>query len=884
VKSNWNATLERWTRCVPCSAREMVYAAVVENADVVCTYDGWEDADSLTGLDNLEDGSLEIEPTISDKITHTTQDGYYTDLDHASPYSAAQIQWKGDDPRDFEIHKVKAWLHPKRTGDPQTVARWGCQIMGLQRVERGRHVIVPLSTIIWVDESGSIAHEVTFDFTGVHPRPRPKTLVPNDPDNNYRFPTSYILIYAAQSDGSPADNCGWGRDSAQPSKTDSDGDVLKGYTLTKVTTIDGFGLYGATDDSMTPYITIQEGGYTQQTVEFTNNNMDLGATPASADEVVFVVQGSERSGTSLTASARIPAGSWVEVKDGQTAADVGLAANRYYEMKCDLDPDTNGVVSPILRRLGVEDVALMNLSSVVDVKEIHRQVDPVTLKTYISSAKLVAIQDGVRDWNDAITSLLSTYYVGQIQFRIYWGHPDLDRQYWMEMGTFIEPIPKAIDGAMEITAFSPLALVKAKLPRFNTGTSSRAPLTYAGETLKDVYEDLLDSQIELPGRFRGPGIEDDTTTISRRINEELEAKDLLDAIAYCDGSAVGESQGRVKAFNMYGDKAVVAVFPSKTIKPSYVSPGYEHRIPQWTVKYGWSEDENRYLGEAYFAHGSSLTNLGRASLNDTQDPGDEVMKLLDDPSPPAVPDLVDTIGGRGVKFFGPGLLTLGFNSVYAYPELELGDLVAVETDRFVAVDPNTANAVRGRLWILGVIVDHDKRGENFVVWCRDYADIFGSATAGSITVGFERARAKVYHDTDQTFTGSPYSWDVPWNSEAFDHGDVHSTTPPLESRLTVPPGAGGSYKATLNATYSGLAGGGANWWAYFVLRTNGGAYRTHRLDGNSPATGSFTIELPLELDAADYVFLRVLTNTGVTVTMNCSTEDESSLALTRIGK
>lgn len=786
MKSNWNTTLDRWTRCVPCRAREMVCAAVVENEDVLSTYDDWADADSLTNFNRRLDGGVEIDSTIADKITHTTQDGYNTDLNNASPYSVAQIEWKGSDPRDLEIQKVKAWLHPNQAGTGKEVAKWGCQLKALVKVEDEDILhLVPLGTIAWVEETGSVAHEVTFDFSDLYTKPLVKVYTPDDPGHTYDYPTTFVFIYAVDSDGAPAGSVGWGRDSATASKTTS-GNVLKGVTLTEMAPAEYKGTFLASDDAKVPYVTLQSGTVSQQTLEFTSNDFDLSATPSSADEVVFVVQGSERSGSALTASARIPAGSWVEVKDGQTAADVGLAANRYYEMKCVFDPDSTGIVSPILRRFGVEDVALTNLSSVTDVNEIHRQVDPVTLKTYITTAKFVAIQDGVRDFNDAITSLLRSYYIGQIQFRIYWGHPDLDRHYWMEIGRFIEPTYQAIDGAIELTATSPLALVKTTLPKYDTGTNMRAPLTYAGETLKDMYDDLLDGQIELPGRFRGPGIEDDTTTVSRRINEEVEAKDLLEAVAYCDGSAVGEDQGLVQAINLYGDKSVVAAFPSKTIMPVYVSPGYEHRLPQWWVKHDWNEDESKYDEERYYAHGSSLTNLGRAALNPIKDPGDDVMKLV------YSSDLADVIGERGVNFFGPGLLTLGFNSIYYHPELGLGDLVAVETDRFVAVDPNTANAVYGHLWILAVIVDHNKRGDSFVVWARDYADIFSSAAAGTITLGLKRFACGVHHDSDQTIYGTGSATVLSFDDESEDVGDMHSTVT-NNSRVTVPTGGKGRY-------------------------------------------------------------------------------------------
>jgi hypothetical protein len=142
-------------------------------------------------------------------------------------------------------------------------------------------------------------------------------------------------------------------------------------------------------------------------------------------------------------------------------------------------------------------------------------------------------------------------------------------------------------------------------------------------------------------------------------------------------------------------------------------------------------------------------------------------------------------------------------------------------------------------------------------------------------------RCKVYNSTDHTYSGTPFTYDVTWNSEEYDIGNWHSVASNTHL-LTVPGSVGGHFITTANITYSALSGGGVNWWVHVVLYSGTGNYRLHILDGNSPPDGTFTISLPLDMDTGDTMRLRVIVNTGVTITLDCSTADETSLAISEV--
>jgi len=262
--------------------------------------------------------------------------------------------------------------------------------------------------------------------------------------------------------------------------------------------------------------------------------------------------------------------------------------------------------------------------------------------------------------------------------------------------------------------------------QFKTG-GKRDPVAYLNQSLKDVYDDLLVNQLGIEESLIGPSVEDDTTLVSKTITvtggTKPTSKRELDAIAHLGGGGVISSQGRILFRELYGVRPIRAVFPSTEIKMEAAGPGYEQRVPIYFVKWRWNETTQVYEDELRVLHAGAFTKLGKARINATQTLDEDVAQWIQTEA------LASAVGNRHVAALGPGLLEWRFTAIYPYPELEPGDLILVETDQFLARDPNASRALRGVLWAAGVVRSVDVSARKFTIWIRNYADILGATEA-----------------------------------------------------------------------------------------------------------------------------------------------------------
>jgi len=256
-------------------------------------------------------------------------------------------------------------------------------------------------------------------------------------------------------------------------------------------------------------------------------------------------------------------------------------------------------------------------------------------------------------------------------------------------------------------------------------------------------------------RYRGPGIVDTVPaigvgkTISAPANGSSPdlsiAKRELDAIAYIAGGAWISSQGRVK-FVPFFDASVdpvsglvtymphqaahVAIIPREEIaEPISVTPGYKYRVPLFDVWWGWNEATQSWGarapdgtvsggGEVHGVSLSALNALGQARLVANRQLADHIAKWI--PSQ----GLAQGLAQRQVQTLGLGQLAWRFRTTYAHPELELGDPITLETDRFIAYDPTAAKGIAGAQWVTGYVVGiFDVWGRDLAVWVPTYASI-----------------------------------------------------------------------------------------------------------------------------------------------------------------
>ena len=883
MRTNFTPTLEQWLRTVPPRARLIVEARAVINSDVNKRFDDWADADSLANLVRLADGGVTLAVSLSTVVNHTVATGQLTALEPFPPSGAvnvAQVQWIGATGGSTIIQRVTVRLNDVAAN----VVEWRMQLFRLARVRRvGSGDIVGAILALDLEPIGPQLSEAnlsppvanyTFDYSAAGARPIPRG-APEGGGGDFPYPTTYVFVWGVQSDGTLGTSMEWR--SALSSTTVSNADTrLDGRSLTARSD----GAYDHPPGTINvPHLIIDVGYVAAQNIEFTTAGGDsrFNLTAVPTDPVQFTVQGETPGGSSLTGQVRNDADTaWVTFTDGQTDEDLpGVGKNQLYPMRCTLTPSGSGHAAPTLRALGGEDRSVTDLDNLVLPVDLGWRVDQLSLKGEIPQAVLRVLTDGVRDYQDAITDLLSTNDIGDIVFDLFVGHPDLAREHWCHLDSFLVDEVRGLGGAMEVVGISPLAELRGVLPVYKTGPDRREPFRQAGVTLKAAYANIL-GEIGFPGRFRGPDVENTTNTVSKVINRS-DAKAEASAIAYLEGSAIISSQARIKVVDLHADKAPITAFDRNEIEPLSVTPGWSRRVAEFFVPYNYNFEERRYANESRSANAVALTQLGRARIDPPTVLDDVVSQWIINAT------LADLVANRVTTRFGTGAIELSFRTTYAHPEIEPGDIASLPTDRFVAKDPHAARQLRGQLFVLAVVVAvNDPIGTSFTVWVRSYADIVSSELDVDHDAFEGFFRAKAYKTANQVYTGN-LSTVISFNAEAFDVGAVHDNVT-NNHRFTVPTGGDGHYSAKALFRFTGLGTGLVELRLSRELGGGGTTVLARIVLDSSVATDpdDVTLHSDVELAATDWVEARVQGDIGGSgITLIGGTEQETNMSLRR---
>jgi len=551
----------------------IVQSVVTEQSAELSTEDDWNDADSTAGFDIREDGTVRLSGGQTDLLDQTADNqasaiqGPFPSSETLVPnlFCAGIVFDVGgviQPSPDFVLDSIEAELDPA-FGGSQEVAEWVCRLYvqaepDNTELDPGQR-LVPISSNVVTTAGGSVAR-VTFDFTGANVRPA-----------SYRSQV-YVTIYGIQSDGSPAGNCGWRSDNTSASYTEN-GHVLTGRSIS-IDPITGTATIGSA--GAVPNIKVVQSSYAAATLTFdTGSPPTLAATPTGTVEFSVLFQ--EPSGSSLVAQVRNDADTaWVTFEDGDTTDDLaGVGKRQTYEVQFIFTPGTG--TTPILSRFEVRELDRTDLDDLATV--IPRgamAIDPIRLRGEIMEYDIEIIRDGVRDYRDFISDLLSTTDIDGIEFELYMGHPDLDRSDWLLLDRALVDDHEDFQSKVVVKCLSANRELEQPIPQVKgTGSSLTSdPLTYSGQTLKAVYDDVLANQIDLASRFIGPGVGNTSVTVTNEVDKGT-ARELLDAIAYIDGGGVIASQGQIQFRQLYasGAKEIAAIWPKEEVAPQSVSPG-----------------------------------------------------------------------------------------------------------------------------------------------------------------------------------------------------------------------------------------------------------------------------------------------------------------------
>lgn len=807
-----NERLQDAVRRVDSPAQLIAEFVSVDDSKVKSTKSEWAAADFTGSVELLTYGGAKLLPTESVLAEHISEDGTETvDLTTATPFDALIFTWSGSDAENREFHTLTARVDPRADGGlPKTCDHLIAQVFRVVRMPlpEDSQVVAPIEVhveLIAQSAPVSTPQEVptVYDFTFAPASGRFPRVGPPPEDALVARPMSLVRILAYQADGQLADNVAWLSDgTSDGTETDSLTYSVTHYSMFAAGRLSELFEGGTVWDlgsivSNMPYFSLSTPQYAAATITFDGPEAipDIPGT----GELVIVARGEEWGDSSL--DFRIWDGaSYVSCADGDLLGQDNRETVRGVELGGDLSgvpvagpwnlqvlltPSTSGFQSPVVLDFGIERRTSIDLGGIAEVRNVERKIDPLSLKPNIPTAEIAIRKTGERDFRDYGTELLVNHHTGPVEIRVYVGDPTgeyLHRSEWMLKGVwgiedyFSDELEHVIDGVSKV-----MRRLRVEIPPFvvtSGNDGERKPVLVSG-TRQAVYDEILDSIIALPARFRGPGV-DDTTSTAQKLIQSGDGKDTLDQVLYLGGEAAIESQGRLKVISVLRDEPIdyiVARFPIGSYVPLSIGPGFSARTDEFFVPWDWDEAEGRFIEESIYFNATALDKLGGAGLDTTGRLGEETAKWI------TAEALADAIGRRVPKHFGNGLILWQIEANERNPQLELGDYVIIETDLFVARSPLNNQRLRGRLSVLAMVArTGDEWGQRLDLWVPGFEYITVSKGTVDRQVGPQptvRAVGPVRAWTTGASGGDQYFKQAP-------HLEINSTCKSLEVSFSYP--------------------------------------------------------------------------------------------------
>lgn len=746
MRAGWSDTLREYTQRKDSPIRLIAEVREVQDISGLVTYDEWNATTKTGSIAVLATGGVKLSSSGASTISHTTDDGTEANLLTRVPtFDCLFIEWDGSNAENREIQSIVARLDPRADGgQPKTVAYFGAQVFRVHNYigDGGDVLCIPISREIIVPATGEVAADFTFNFAGTnnwYPIAGPP------PYEGANRPQTVIRIVAMKDDGTDADNVAWLADSAE-----SDGTITgSGYTVTRRT------MASAGDQGNSGGTVWQLGAVGTDMLRFTLNRASYSA--GSVEETGITAPSGSGGDLVIRAFGILPADSALtfEIDDGGGAVECfdgdrigednttlggadlsGVSTSGPWTLNVDLDPSTDNFNTPTVTEFAIERVSTTSLAGVCDIEGGRRLVDPVTLKGNIPEATIKIRKTGEKDYADYGSEILTASHIGAMTVYVWAGDPTevhVPRRQWMLLSVWDVDDIYSTETDHVVVCRSPLKRLRTQIPKFTvtSGTDgTRTAIDYSDD-IKGVYEDLLDTQAALPGRFRGPGLEDGTTQIAKRIADVVDLKDELDRVAYLmeDGHSVIESQGRIKAVPVMRADVTdtpVAHFPLGTYSPVFIGPGFSGRIDEFFVRHTWNETREQFEAESRFVNAVAFGKLG-AGLDTTQLLDEEICKWIPSDT------LAEVIGPRVPKHFGAGLIVWEIQAFDPNPHIEIGDVVTIEVDQFVARSPINDERVRGRLFAQAIVIDvGDHWCRQLSLWVPSWEAILPSIGSGTL--------------------------------------------------------------------------------------------------------------------------------------------------------
>lgn len=803
-----NEKLAEYVEATPQRARPIVSTVTITASDIKDTADEFNAATSditLTSRFAIFDsggcrlaGAGDTEFVSADKSVSTSADITSLVPPTESPLGVAVVELV-DDPQGTEIWGAKAFLDPN-TGSGKEVTHWYCvlyQFMGIDisGPDEAWNLRYLASDSV---AAGSSSGDVQFSFVTDGSIP----VVGSPPDITDRRigsaavvpagPSVVMVVYALKGNGETAANVAWRCNSAASSAT-SGNNVVYRYNLTALdTAVEASNLrFTAEAASGVPDMALLGNrAYTTATIEWidTGNKFDLGQAPTSGTDLELTLKAATPSDTSITAQIYNDANTtWYnfvdadiigEDRSGEDGTDLSaMTRQQSYQVKVTLTTSADTNHTPRLYSVGLQELETEVVDGLVEVQSASWAIDPITAQSEIPTASLLLHRDGEKDYRSWADDIFATKQLNELLFRIHVGHPDLAKRWWLHIDDFLVADYEPSESGIFVQLVSVLQYALVSIPPKASGT--RAPKEYENATLKSVYDDIIATQAAVQARYRGQGIEETDTAynVTKTISVETQAIDVLRELNFINGSATISSQGKIvsrKIFDNEQDPPQTAstlvsdhaAFPYDEVTVLSTDTGFDRRITSFDVPYGW--DGSGYTAQQEAKPSQTvLDRLGPIATAQANQLDDGVARWL------RTSAQADKIGDRMIANFVNGMSQIHFESHTAKPYLEPGDVVAIESDIYVGIDPRTGTARRGRGWSKGVVTQcHDIMGHEFTVWVTSWYDLIATITAfawndgiapggaahsfkDEFVGGFSEASAMLWEKTTSDLSGLP---------------------------------------------------------------------------------------------------------------------------------
>ena len=448
MRAGWvgNGALQKRLQRRDLAARPIVEALEVTAEDVKDTRPEFEAADSLTGLEVLDQGVVlaDAGATPIDHSGTVATDPGDTDITNLpNPSSirpgdlitAMEVRWGANTDRDQELRTLTVRLDADLDGvggNPQDVTEWRCQLFRISRESElpfpAEFELEPLGLPRTALPGGPDPEDVVFDLGPNHP----KVGDPPSGNDGSLGPRTLIFVWGVNANEATPSNVGWKAETV--SSAPFGAHELRAFQYTVAN--EGGPETGNTvwerlnAVSTLGRLRLDTGAFSDATIQFSGagNRVDLGEVPTQPVE--FTISGDQVADSALEGQVLRDGGDpgtpgdWVTFTDGQTTDDLAnVGLRQTYEIRANLIAGTFS--SPTLQRLGARLVGRTSLDLLATVTGAVWSFDPVSHRSRITKAVVRVIRDGGPDFRDLATRLASENFLRNLEFDVWVGHPEL---------------------------------------------------------------------------------------------------------------------------------------------------------------------------------------------------------------------------------------------------------------------------------------------------------------------------------------------------------------------------------------------------------------------------------------------------------------------------